>query len=240
MNVYDTNLEKLNENTPLAILAREIRRLDGIQRGLTRNALRVALDEGDVLTLAKLNVGQGRWKSWRVETCPKLAERTDVLYRRLAAHRARIEQELAVNPDFSIREAAKLISIPKARPARPKLGASEKWRLLSADGVAIDSVDALLEILPAAWRDRLSDQIERVRRKTARDRGLSKLLREDIKDNPSGRLAKYVDRQLIDPQHLVVHVGQLDAPSRRRPPLVDAQEHARANADAQARARLLH
>ena len=59
MDVYDTNLEKLNENTPLAILAREIRRLDGIQRGLTRNALRVALDEGDVLTLGQAQRGSG-------------------------------------------------------------------------------------------------------------------------------------------------------------------------------------
>jgi hypothetical protein len=244
MDVYDTNLEKLNENTPLAVLAREIRRLDGIQRGLTRNALRVALDEGDVLTLAKLNVGQGRWKSWRVETCPKLAERTDVLYRRPAAHRARIEQELAVNPDFSIREAAKLISVPKARPARPKLPMLEKWRALSAAektaGLNADGVDALLEILPAEWRDELADRVERVRRKTSRDRGLSKLLREDIKNNPESQLAKYVDRRLIDPQHLVVHVDAIDAPSRRRPPLVDAQEHARANADAQARAGSLH
>ena len=226
MDAYTACLEKLNENTPLAILAREIRRLDGILRGHTRNALQVALDEGDALALAKSGVGRGQWKGWRTETCPKLTERTDALYRRLAAHRARIEQELTVNSDLSIREAAKLISAPKARPAKPKPTASEKWRLLNAgekrEGLATDGIDALLQYLPPELRDELADRVGRVKHKTARDRGLSARLREHIEKNPEDRLAKYVHAQAIDPKHLIVHVGAIDAPSKRRPPLVNA------------------
>jgi hypothetical protein len=112
--------EEFNTETPLPVLAREIRRLDGVLRSHTRNALRVVLDEGAALTLAKSRVGARRWKAWRIETCPNLTERTDVLYRRLAAFRARIEQELETNPDLSLREAAKLIGTPKPRP--PSLG----------------------------------------------------------------------------------------------------------------------
>lgn len=188
MEVYDTNFEKINERTPLAILAREIRRLDGILRDQTRNALRVALDEGDALTFAKSGVGRGNWKSWRTETCPKLAERTDVLYRRLAAYRARIEQELAVNPDLSIREATKLITVPKPRPAKPKSADLEKWRGLSSDekraGIAADGIDSLLEYLPTELKDALADRVERVRHKKVRDRGFSKLLREHMAKIP--------------------------------------------------------
>jgi hypothetical protein len=227
MDVYDTNLEKLNGNTPIAILAREIRRLDGILRGHTRNALQVALDEGDALALAKSGVGRGKWKDWRTETCPKLTERTDALYRRLAAHRARIEQELTVNPDLSIREGAKLISAPKARPAKPKPAASEKWRLLSAgekrEGLAIDGMDALLEYLPPEWRVELADRVAAVKHKTAKDRVLSAHLREHIRKNPESQLAEYVHAQLVDPRQLEVRVAAVDAPSRRRPPLVQVQ-----------------
>jgi hypothetical protein len=215
---------KLNENTPLSILALEIRRLDDTLRSHTRNALRVALDEGEVLALAKSRVGRRKWKDWRKETCPNLTERTDVLYRRLAAFRARIEQELAVNPDLSIREAAKLISTPKPRSPKPKPAALEKWRVLSADekreGLAADGIGALLEYMPPKWRDELADRVARVKHKTAQDRGLSARLREHIKLHPDDRLAKYVRDQGIDPKHVVVHVGAIDAPSKRRPPLV--------------------
>jgi hypothetical protein len=207
MDGYTTCLEKINKHTPLAILAREIRRLDGILRGHTRNALQVALDEGDALALAKSDVGRGKWKGWRTETCPKLTERTDALYRRLAAHRARIDQELEINPDLSIREAAKLISIPKAHSPKPKPAALEKWRVLSADekreGLAADGIDSLLEYMPPQWRAALADRVARVQHKTARDRGLSARLREHIEKNPDDRLAKYVHDQAIDPKHLV-------------------------------------
>ena len=225
-----TSPAELNENTPLSILAREIRRLDDISRCVTRNALRVALEEGKALALAKSRVGQGKWKSWRIEACPKLTERTDVLYRRLAAFRARIEQEIAKNPDLSLREAAQLISTPKQRAPKPRPAALEKWRTLNAAeiraGLAADGFDALFEYLPPEWRDRLADRVARVTHKTARDRGLSARLREHIERNPTDRLAKYVRDQAIDPKNLVVHVGAIDAPSRRRPPLVDGRVNA--------------
>ena len=93
--------------------------------GYTRNRLRVALDQGEVLALLKQRVGNRKWKAYRAENCPRVAERTDVLHRRLAAHRLRIEQELTSNPDLGVVEATKLIATPKpfthkTQPAAPK------------------------------------------------------------------------------------------------------------------------
>ena len=100
----------------------------------------------------------------------------------------------------------------------------EKWRTLSPDekraGLAADGSNAFLTYMPPEWRDELADRVERVKRKTARDRGLSELLREHIKNNPEDPLAKYISNKLINPKHLIVHVDAIDAPSRRRAPLV--------------------
>jgi hypothetical protein len=220
---------KLNENTPLSILALEIRRLDDSLRSYTRNALRVALDEGELLALAKSRVGSRRWKGWLTENCPNVAERTDVLYRRLAAFRTRIEQEIALNPDLSLREAVRLISTPKA-PKPPKPAALEKWRVLSAEdksaGLAADGIDKLLEYLPPELREQLADKIARVKHKTAKDRGFTSRLRDHIKACPDDQIAKYVRNQAIDPKHIEVHVGAIDAPSKRGSPLLSAQAHA--------------
>jgi hypothetical protein len=164
------------------------------------------------------------------EHCPELGKRRDEVCRQLAASRPIIERAIADNPDLSIREALKLITVSKARPAKPEPAALEKWRVLSADekreGLAADGIHALLEYMPPNWRDELADRVARIKHKTARDRGLSARLREDIENNPESRLAKYVRDQAIDPKHLVVHVGAIDAPSKRRPPLVGAQVHA--------------
>ncbi len=218
---------EINENTPLAILAREIRRLDDTIRNHSRNALQVALDEGDVLALAKSRVGRGKWKAWRTEASPKLTERTDALYRRLAAFRVRIEQELMVNPDLSIREAAKLIGTAKPRKSKPKPAALEKWGALSpeekCEGLKADGLDALMEYLPPEMREEFADRVARIMHKTAKDRGFSARLREHIKRYPEDLLAKYVRTQAIDVKNIVVHVGATDAPSRRRPPLVNDQ-----------------
>jgi hypothetical protein len=219
-----SHFAKFNPNTPLSILALEIRHLDETLRSHTRNALQVALDEGALLALAKSRVGSRKWKDWRIETCPGLTERTDALYRRLAAFRARIEQELGTNPDLSIREAAKLVSTPKEPSAKkPKPAELEKWRALNDDekraGLAADGIDALLEYMPPEWREALADRVDRVKHKSAKDRALSNRLREHIQDNPDGQLAKYIRGQAINPKHLVVHVGAMDAPSKRRPPL---------------------
>jgi hypothetical protein len=113
------HLSKLNENTPLALLAYRINQHQETINGYTRNRLRVALDQGDALTWAKARLGGRKWKEWRQTNCPKVAERTDVLHRRLAAHRARIEQELATNPDLGVVEAVKLISTPKPPKSKP-------------------------------------------------------------------------------------------------------------------------
>ena len=144
---------ELNENTPLAVLGREIRKLGDILRGHTRNALRIAMDIGRVLTLAKSAVKrEGRsWKQWRKEAGYTLPTRTDELYRRLDAFRARIEQALAVNPDLSIREAVKLIGTPKSRPAKPKpVEGLERWRAVSEKekcaGVKADGLCARIAI----------------------------------------------------------------------------------------------
>jgi hypothetical protein len=225
-----SSLAELNVHTPLATLALQIRRLNDNLRAYTRNALRVAMDEGDLLAQAKERVEKRRWKTWLAEACPSLTERTDVLYRRLAAFRFRIEQELAVNPDLSISEANRLISTPKPRPPKPKPAASlEKWQTLSIDekreGLRADGLDALLEYLPPELIDSVADRVARIKHKTAKDRALSARLRDHIKDNPDDGLAKYVHAQAIDPKNIVVHVGALDAPSKRRPPLVSGSMH---------------
>jgi hypothetical protein len=110
------------QDASLAVLAHRINQKQEIINGYTRNALRVALDQGDLLCQAKQRVGNRKWKQWRQENCLKLHRRTDVLHRRLAAHRDRIEQELGANPDLTVREAIALISTPKA----PKPTPSEK------------------------------------------------------------------------------------------------------------------
>jgi hypothetical protein len=77
-----------------------------------------------------------------------------------------------------------------------------------------------LEYLPPEWLDELADRVARVGHKTTRDRGLSARLRAHIENDPDTGLAKYIRREAIDPKHLVVHVGAVDAPSKRRPPLI--------------------
>jgi hypothetical protein len=101
------------QGASLAVLVHRINQQQDILDGYTRNTLRVAMDQGDVLAQAKATVGARQWKPFREENCPRVAKRTDELHRRLAAHRARLEQELAVNPDLGVAEAAALISAPK-------------------------------------------------------------------------------------------------------------------------------
>jgi hypothetical protein len=224
-----TSFANLNEYTPLATLALQIRRLDDSLRAHTRNALRVAMDIGDLLAQAKARVEPRRWKGWRTECCPNLTKRTDELYRRLAAFRVRIEQAIAINPDLSIREANALVSVPKPRPPKPKPAALEKWLALSLDekreGLRADGLDALLEYLPPELIDSVADRVARIKHKTAKDRALSARLRDHIKDNPDDGLTKYIRSQAIDPKNIVVHVGTIDAPSKRRPPLVSGSVH---------------
>jgi hypothetical protein len=219
---------KLNENTSLADLAAAIRRYDQVLSEHARSALRTSMDLGDALAWARARVETRRWKAWRTEHCPKISKRRDEVYRQLAASRSIIERELVANPDLSIRDALKLITTPKE--PKPKPAMPEKWHGLSADekraGLAADTIDEFLEYMPPEWLDELADRVARVGHKTARDRRLSAHLREHIENHPEDQLTKYVRKQLIDPKHLVVHVGAIDAPSRRRPPLVDGQVHA--------------
>lgn len=225
-----SHLTKLNESTPLPDLALAIRRYDDVILEHQRSALRTSLDLGDALAWARAKVSTRQWKVWRTEHCSKISKRRDEVCRQLAANRPIIEQALEDNPDLSIRDALKLIATPKARPSKSKPMVLEKWRVLSADekreGLAADGIDMLLEYMPSEWRDELADRVARVKHKTAQDRRLSAHLREHIERNPEDRLAKYVRGQAIDPKHLVVHVGAIDAPSKRRPPLVGAQVHA--------------
>ena len=217
---------KLNENTPLPDLAAAIRRHDRIIIEHQRSALRTSLDLGDVLAWARARVATRRWKPWRAEHCPEISKRRDEICRQLAASRPIIERALADNPDLSIRDALKLLTAPRARPPKPKSASLEKWLSPSADekreGLAADTIDGLLEYMPPGWRDELADRVARVKHKTAQDRRLSARLREHIETNPDAPLAKYIRDQSIDPKHLVVHVAAIDAPSKRRPPLVEA------------------
>ena len=220
---------KFNENTPLSDLAAAIRRLNEVILEHQRSALRTSLDLGDALAWARARVATRQWKAWRREYCPEISKRRDEVCRQIAASRSIIERALADNSDLSIRDALKLITTPTARPPKPKPATLEKWRALNADekrkGLAADGIDALLEYMPPEWRCELADRVARVTHKTARDRGLTALLREHIK-HPDERLTQYIHEQSIDPKHLVVHVGAIDAPSKRRAPLVDGQVHA--------------
>jgi hypothetical protein len=157
----------LNQDTPLPVLAEEARRLDNIARESTRNALRVGMRVGDILTWIKGRVGSGKWKEYREEHFPNIPERTDVLYRRLAAYRPRIEQKLEKNPELPLREAVRLISNAKPpRPKQPKPPALNHWRALDTAGKAAgleqDGLDHFLEYMPAAWRKELADRISAV------------------------------------------------------------------------------
>jgi hypothetical protein len=225
-----SHLAKLNESTPLPDLAAAIRRYDEVILEHQRSALRTSLDLGDALAWARARVPTRQWKAWRAEHCPKISKRRDEVCRQLAACRPIIERALADNPDLSIRDALKLITVPKAHLPKSKPAVLEKWRVLSADekreGLAADGIDMLLEYMPPKWRDELADRVARVKHKTAQDRRLSAHLREHIEKNPEDRLAKYVRDQAIDPRHLIVHVAAIDAPSKRRPPLVGGQVHA--------------
>jgi hypothetical protein len=221
-----TPFSEFNENTPLPDLAAAIRRYNKVILEHQRSALRTSLDLGDALSWARAHVAIRQWKAWRADHCPEISKRRDEVCRQLAGSRSIIENALADNPDLSIRDALKLIVTPKPRAPKTTPGVLEKWRVLNADekraGLAADSIEAFLKYMPTEWRDELADRVARVNHKTARDRGLSAKLREYIEKNPEDQLAKYVHTQAIDPKHLVVHVGALDAPSKRRPPLVHA------------------
>jgi hypothetical protein len=152
--------EALRQDAPLPLLAREVRRLDGLLRENIRSALRIALDEGKLLTWLKARIGRS-WIAWRSEHLPEISKRTDEVYRRLSAYRTLIDQELEDNPDLSIREALRVISPPK--PKAPKPPALEHWRALDASGKAVglerDGLDKFLEYMPAAWRETLTDRL---------------------------------------------------------------------------------
>jgi hypothetical protein len=224
-----THSAKLNEKSTLSDLATAIRHYNKVILEYQRSALRVSLDLGDALAWARARVAVRQWKTWRADHCPEISKRRDEVCRQLAASRPIIERALEDNPDLSIRDALRLIATPKARP-KPKPAGLEKWRTLNADekreGLVADGVDALLQYLPPEWRDELADRVARVKHETAQDRGLSARLRKHIESHPEDRLAKYVRDQAIDPKHLVVHVGAIDAPSKRRPPLMAGQVHA--------------
>jgi hypothetical protein len=231
-SIYSTSElvgNKIDENSPIADLAAEIRRLNRTIRDYARSALRGSMDLGDRLSWARGRAEVRKWKAWRCAHCPEISRRQDEVCRQLAGARAIIERALEKNPDLSIREALKLISTSKT-PPKPKPEALQKWGTLTADdkraGLAADSLDAFLKYMPPGWLDEFADKVARVKHATARDRGLSKLLREHVEKHPDDPLAKYVRKQLIDRKHLVVHVAAVDAPSKRRPPLVDAQMHA--------------
>jgi hypothetical protein len=218
---------KLNQNAPLPDLAAAIRRLNSAIQEHTRSVLRVSMDLGDALAWARARVMSRQWKTWRQEHCPEISKRRDEVYRQLAGARSIIERALVDNPDLSIRDALRLLVVPKVNPPKPKAEALEKWKGLSADekraGLAADGIDELLEYLPAELRSELADRVARVGHKTARDRGLSARLRAHLESSPDTGLAKYIFSQAIDPKHLVVHVGAVDAPSKRRPPLMEVR-----------------
>jgi hypothetical protein len=218
------NLAELNENTPLSDLAAAIRRFNQVILDHQRSALRTSLDLGDALACARARVATRRWKAWRAEHCPALGKRRDEVCRQLAACRPIIERAIGNDPDLSISGALKLITVPKPRPAKPNSAELEKWRALSAEekraGLAADGIGALLEYLPPELKDALADRVERVRHKTVRDRGLSELLREHIAKNPEDQLTKHIRAKQIDLKRIMVHVAEIDAPARRRPPLV--------------------
>lgn len=226
MEKVSIGVPDVNQAAPLPLIAAEIRRLQKIIVEHQRSALRTSLDLGDHLSWARAQVSVRGWKAWRIEHCPDISKRTDEVYRQLAAHRDRIEQGLVVNPDLSIREALRLIRPPvEPKPKPPEL---ETWGTMGDEakraGLEHDGLDKFLKYLPAVWRDELADRVARIKGGTTKDRVLSARLREHLGAEPDSRLARYIRDQRIDIKRITVHVAAIDAPSRRRPPLV--QVHA--------------
>jgi len=122
------------ERVPLEELARRIR--DGhraihqaIQaaRGLT---LDQAMDVGDDALVVKARVPS--LKGWLIEN--HIVVSTTLLYAQLAAHRTKIEIARKGNPDFSLRDARRLIT--KKRPPKP---AGNKGSAAEETSAAVDA-----------------------------------------------------------------------------------------------------
>jgi len=138
------------ECVPLEELARRIR--DGHQaihqaiqaaRGLT---LDQAMDVGDAALVVKARVPS--LKGWLIEN--RIVVSTTLLYAQLAAHRTKIEITRKGNPDFSLRDARRLIT--KKRPPKPagNKGSAAKETSAAADAAAVEAEDEALD--PAVMR----------------------------------------------------------------------------------------
>src|SRR5262245_56564868 len=106
-----------SEPQSLPQLASKVRASHQLMREAACNALRAALDAGDALNAAKLQVPEGKWRTWLQENC-FLSIRTAELYRQLAAHREQIEAGLERAADLSLRAARRLIM--KRRGTAPR------------------------------------------------------------------------------------------------------------------------
>jgi hypothetical protein len=90
-------------------LAARIRTTLQASEAAMRNALRLALDAGDMLIAAKQRIPEGGWGTWLGNGC-SLEVRTAQLYMQLARHRDEIEARLEETPDLSLRAARRLIA----------------------------------------------------------------------------------------------------------------------------------
>ena len=165
MACHEPVINKIDEKSSLPELAAAIRRLNREISTYVRATLRGSLDLGDVLSWARVRVEVRGWKAWRHAHCPDISARWDVLCRQLAASRAIIERELAVNPDLSIRDALKLITTPKVRtkPER-KPEACSVWKNWSEEErrAALDAggIDRLLEDISPELRAKITKRLK--------------------------------------------------------------------------------
>jgi hypothetical protein len=248
--MHSNGRNSITPSSSLIDLAEAIRALHQDVCDHMRSALRIALDAGDALNWAKDRVSAGGWIAWRTENCSKLSKKTDEVYRRLADHRAVIEQALERDPDLSIRDALKLIGIldddpnlsiedalklirePKPKASKSNSEPVDHWGALSPEaktaGLERDGLETFLGYAPLRWRDDLADRVARVDkgRETVFDRHLTTLLRAYLKNHTDrdchDALLGFIHSRGINVERLVVQVDPLDAPNRRRPPLVEA------------------
>jgi hypothetical protein len=190
MLTVSTDPFEIDQAAPLPLIAADIRRLQKIVVGIRAALLRTSMDLGDRLSWARARVSVRGWKAWREQHCPDISKRSDEVYRQLAAHRDRIEQELAAYPDLSIRQALGLIRPPAKPKRKPKPPALEAWCTIDAEakraGLEHDGLDRFLEYMPATWREELADRVARVKHRTAEDRGLGSLARDHIAKKSKG------------------------------------------------------
>lgn len=139
-----------SRQTELATLASEINAHHQAAEEAAFSALDHARAAGDLLIEAKTRCGHGTWSAWLVANF-RGSERTAQRYMKLATGWAELEAKTTRVSDLSLREAVKLLEVP--REAKPSPQADEViWPFELRPGAVLRTIgepDALVEIVPS-------------------------------------------------------------------------------------------